>query len=95
MAGENKKIKITISGRVQMVGFRYFTVNLAARLGIRGYVKNLPSGKVEIVAQGSEDKLKDMIDSVRRGPPAAEVLSIKVDRTFDTLEEFENFDVRI
>lgn len=94
MAGNINTVKILISGRVQMVGFRYFTVRAAKGLNIKGYVKNLPSGEVEIVASGGKEKLEELIQTVRRGPPAADVQGVKIDRSFKTEENFEDFDVR-
>ncbi len=94
MVGKINKVKLTVSGRVQMVGFRYFTVKAASRTGLKGYVKNLPSGKVEIVACGEKLNLKKFIEAVKEGPPAAEVRGVKADWTYPAGEEFKDFTVR-
>jgi acylphosphatase len=65
--------RLLIRGIVQGVGFRYFALRAARNLGIRGYVRNLPDGRVETVAAGSEEALRDFIDQVRRGPAGAHV----------------------
>ena len=77
-----------------MVGFRYFTSRLAEETGVGGYVKNLATGDVEIVACGDKGKLDSFIDRVSRGPTSADVKSVKVDRTFESEEEFKDFRVR-
>ncbi len=77
-----------------MVGFRYFTVKAARNLGLRGYVRNLRSGQVEIVAKGEENVLRELIREVSRGPAAADVRGVETDWSFFTEEKFENFDAR-
>ncbi|HEX7325791.1 MAG TPA: acylphosphatase [Rhodanobacteraceae bacterium] len=65
--------RFLISGRVQGVFFRAATREYALRLGVAGYAKNLPDGRVEVVAAGSDDALADLERWLHRGPPAAEV----------------------
>lgn len=60
-------------GRVQGVGFRYFTQRLAAELGLGGYVRNLDDGRVEVYAVGPEEKLSELAGRLYRGPRWAEV----------------------
>jgi acylphosphatase len=62
-----------ISGMVQGVGFRFFAQRVAGRLGIAGYVKNLPDGRVEVYAIGTEQQLRAMRGELKRGPSAASV----------------------
>jgi acylphosphatase len=62
-----------ISGMVQGVGFRFFAQRVAERLGIAGYVKNLPDGRVEVYAIGTEKQLRAMRGELKRGPRAASV----------------------
>jgi acylphosphatase len=71
-----EELKAILKGRVQGVGFRYFTVKEAERLGLKGYVKNLPGGEVEIVAQGDKDSLKKLVSRVKEGPSAAVVKDV-------------------
>jgi acylphosphatase len=54
------------SGRVQGVGFRYTVHNLAMPHNIRGYVRNLSDGRVELVMEGSDQEMDDLLDSIRR-----------------------------
>jgi len=62
-----------VSGRVQGVGFRYFTEDQARLEGLSGHVRNLPDGRVEIVAEGDSEAVERFERAVRRGPPGARV----------------------
>jgi len=68
-----------IGGRVQGVGFRFFTENAAAREGIQGWVRNLPSGDVEVAAEGEAESMRRFEDAIRRGPRSAKVDRFDVD----------------
>ena len=68
-----------IGGRVQGVGFRFFTEAAAAREGLRGWVRNLPDGRVEIAVEGDAEAVERFERSVRRGPPGARVSHVQVD----------------
>ena len=59
---------VYISGRVQKVGFRYWTKKQAQRLGLTGWVKNLPNGNVEAIFQGPKGKTEKMIEKCKQGP---------------------------
>ena len=67
-----------VSGRVQGVGFRFFTHRAATREGLHGWVRNLPDGRVEIAAEGDADALERFERDVRHGPPAARVEHVEV-----------------
>lgn len=62
-----------IGGRVQMVGFRMYATIHAKRLGLRGWVRNLPSGEVEVLAEGPTTAMTEFLALLERGPAAAEV----------------------
>jgi acylphosphatase len=62
-----------VRGRVQGVGFRYFTQRVAAELGLGGYVRNLDDGRVEVYAVGPEEKLSELAGRLYQGPRWAEV----------------------
>lgn len=70
--------RITVSGRVQGVGYRAATQLEASRLGLTGYVRNLPNGDVEIVASGQTKLLETLVSWSRRGPVFARVDSVRV-----------------
>ena len=88
-----KRASIKVFGRVQGVGFRYYTEKLATSLGITGYVKNLPDGSVYIVAEGDSFNLDLFIERVKRGPSLAHVDNIIVDYN-DYKNEFNLFEIR-
>ena len=68
-----KCFKITISGKVQGVGFRYSAKSMARALGIRGIVKNLPYNEVYIEAEGTDLQLEEFIKWCKTGPEYARV----------------------
>ena len=72
------RAEIVISGVVQGVFYRASASEEARRLGLTGEVRNLPSGEVEAVAEGEQDKIEAFIAWCRQGPPAAQVEDVKV-----------------
>ena len=68
-----------VAGRVQGVGYRYFAANNARRLGLSGYVRNLPDGRVEVAASGSRAALEALVALLKEGPFGAVVESVKLD----------------
>lgn len=87
-----KRAHIYIEGRVQGVGFRYFTKTNARRHGITGWVKNLPDGRVEAVFEGENEHVKNMIDLVKKGPSTGRVTNLVV--RWETPErDFDDFRV--
>jgi len=87
------RAEILISGEVQMVGFRSFTARHASALGLTGYVRNLNDGRVEVVVEGDEKRIDDLISLLREGPPMARVTDVKVVKTAHT-GEFGRFDIK-
>ncbi|HSM48808.1 MAG TPA: acylphosphatase [Draconibacterium sp.] len=85
--------EITISGRVQGVGYRYFAVQKANEMGITGWVKNSVDGGVIIVAQGIEEEIETFIDYLYIGPTRSRVVQISKVK-FNTLSNFDNFSVK-
>ena len=68
-----------IHGLVQGVGYRYYIHRQASSLGLRGYVRNLADGDVEVVAEGSRDALDRLLEALERGPSGAEVDHVDLD----------------
>lgn len=87
-----KTIHIIVTGRVQDVGFRHFTVRCANDLGLRGWVKNMPDGGVETMIQGQDDDVEEMIRLLKRGPGSAIVTDLKIEEAES--EELSGFTVR-
>ena len=73
-----KFLHLIVSGRVQGVAFRYYARRQAHQLGLRGYVRNLPGGKVEIVAEGEPEAVEVMSAWAHKGPPMAKVSYVQV-----------------
>ncbi len=87
-----KHYTIRISGRVQNVGFRYFTVHVANELNISGYVKNEPSGSVFIEAEGDDGSLDTFVSRCKIGPNWARVDHMDVQET--PLMNYTGFSVK-
>jgi acylphosphatase len=77
--------RLRIRGRVQGVGFRYWTVGQARKLGLRGWVRNRADGSVEAVAAGTDDALDLFVAACHRGPRAARVSSVDVEDAAETV----------
>ena len=74
-----KRVHLIISGRVQGVFYRHTTNKEANKLGLKGFVRNLGNGDVEVIAEGDEEKLKALILFCRQGPEFANVKNIQVE----------------
>ena len=74
-----RQVRVTISGRVQGVGFRAFARNQARRLGVGGSVRNLPQSRVEVVALAEPLALDEFLALLSRGPQLAHVDRIHVE----------------
>jgi acylphosphatase len=85
--------RLLISGIVQGVGFRYFTRRAARALGIIGWVRNLRDGRVEAVASGPEEALRDFTEQLRTGPGGAKVNGVAIDET-DLEPDLSTFEIR-
>jgi acylphosphatase len=82
--------RAVISGRVQGVGFRFFAERAAREAGVRGWVRNLPDGSVETVAEGQEEAVAVYLDRLRRGPMGSKVTAVAAyDVQFAHYESFE------
>ena len=83
------KLNLIIEGRVQGVGYRYFTKMKAESLCIRGSVKNMSDGTVFVTAQGEKEAIKNFVKLCFKGPPGAVVQKIqKIRGKTENLSEF-------
>jgi acylphosphatase len=82
-----RRIRAIISGRVQGVSYRASTAHEASRLGLVGWVKNRVDGKVELEAQGPDDKVASLVAWCHQGPPAASVTGVSVEELSSTGSE--------
>jgi acylphosphatase len=87
-----RTVRVRIEGRVQGVGFRYWTERVAAELDLSGWVRNRRDGGVEAVFSGPADAVAEMIERCRQGPPSARVDFLKVLDENDPVPEA--FDVK-
>jgi acylphosphatase len=76
---DRARVHLLVSGRVQGVAFRAYTVDEAVRLGVSGWVRNLPDGRVEVEAEGDRTALLGLVRFCERGPPAARVGDVEAD----------------
>ncbi len=88
-----KRKRILAFGRVQGVLFRYNISKVANSLELKGFVRNLDDGSVEVLAEGEEDKLNKLIDFCRKGLMFARVERIEVNEE-KVKDEFERFEIR-
>lgn len=87
------RLRLRVSGRVQGVGFRWFALFEAQRLGLTGWVRNLPDGDVEAEAQGESAALEAFASALGRGPASAEVASVRRETAAPRTDE-GSFEVR-
>ena len=73
-----RRVRVLVSGRVQGVFFRGGTHARMRSLGLSGYVRNLPDGRVEAVVEGDDERIEQALAFLRRGPPHARVDAIEV-----------------
>lgn len=87
------RLHVLVEGMVQGVGFRYSTQHQAVALGLTGWVRNLPDGRVEAEFEGPRPELQQMLDWCRTGPTFAEVTN--VDARWETGEpKYSTFQLR-
>lgn len=89
-----KRAHVFVSGRVQGVSFRYYTVREAERQGVSGWVRNLYDGRVEAVFEGEQSAVEGMVNWCRQGSPSASVADLEVTWS-EPVGEFDGFRVRM
>lgn len=87
------RLKAIVEGQVQGVGFRYFTQRQAVQLGLVGWVRNRWEGTVEVVAEGPQENLENLLQTISRGPNAGTTQNVKYDFQ-DATGEFSSFQIR-
>jgi acylphosphatase len=95
MSSENlRSLHLFLSGRVQGVGFRFFTIKQANRYHLTGWVRNLPDGRVEIFAEGPVNGLTMFLDDVSQGPSSARVSNVSEDWQEISARRHDNFSIK-
>jgi acylphosphatase len=87
------RVRLRIEGRVQGVFFRASAAEMATQLGVTGWVRNLPDGSVEVLAEGDKKALDALTAWCRQGPPHARVARVQL-QSEEFKDEFRNFNVR-
>lgn len=88
-----ERLNLIVKGNVQGVFFRENTKNMAKKLGLKGYAKNLPDGTVEVIAEGNKKELDKLIEFCKIGPSSAKVEDIII--SFEKPKnEFKDFEIR-
>ena len=82
-----------VSGMVQGVGFRYFTRDVAERLRVSGYVRNLPDGRVEVYAIGTPEQHRKLLTAIERGPSGASVSEVEQENVAADARYAQSFSV--
>jgi acylphosphatase len=85
-------VRVFAGGRVQGVAYRFFAEKYAGRMGISGWARNLPDGRVEVLAEGSGGNIEVFLELLREGPRLARVDSFDIRREAST-GEFRDFRV--
>jgi acylphosphatase len=93
MEDEQRQLHAIVSGRVQGVGFRYYTQIKASELGLTGWVRNQYDGTVEVTAEGIKSQLVELLTFLRQGPHPARVTDVKIQWRAPT-SNFEDFRIR-
>ena len=86
------RARISVSGRVQGVGYRAFTMRAATARGLVGGVRNCEDGRVEAEAEGPKDRIVSLIETLKIGPPGSRVTDVRVEWLPATGRQM-NFDV--
>ena len=81
-----------VSGRVQGVGFRFFTESIANKYGLKGYVRNTRDNRVEILCQGEKEDIDLFVSEVSRGPAFAVITDIKIENV-EINKVFNSFEI--
>ncbi len=86
------RVHLYITGKVQGVGFRYFTTEQAQNLGLKGWVRNLPDARVEAVFEGLECQIKAILQRCNQGTPSSVVKDVTID--YEKPEGLEDFIIK-
>lgn len=88
-----RQLHLYISGHVQGVAFRANSLRMASNFGLGGWVKNLPDGRVELLAQGDEKALRHLLSWAHQGPSQSRVDHLEV-HWDEPSEHFQDFQIR-
>lgn len=92
-SSDRSRVEANLEGRVQGVGFRFFTRQRATQLGLTGWVHNDDDGSVTVVAEGERSQLEEFVEAIEDGPPTAVVEHVDIDWQ-EAEDSFDSFTVR-
>ena len=92
MPDNHQRLHARVFGHVQGVNFRFYTRRTAAQIGVTGWVRNRADGSVEVVAEGSPQKLEKLMQFLNTGPESASVSRVEIDWLAAT-DEFADFQI--
>lgn len=90
---KKRQVHMTVQGRVQAVGFRFFTWQTASKFNISGWVRNRSDGSVEMTAEGTEEAVHLFIQEIKKGSPFSHVAHVDVQPS-DHIDHFSSFEIR-
>ena len=88
-----QQVYLIVSGTVQGVCYRMLCKKIAVSYDLKGWVRNLPTGEVEVLAQGEKEKLVKLVDWCKTGPPHANVVNVEV-QWGNVINKFESFNIK-
>ncbi len=86
-----KSVRIYVSGTVQGVFFRNYIKQNAEKIGLKGFVRNLEDGRVEVFIEGGADDVKKMIDITKKGPKHSVIRDIQIKQ--ERFQDFKQFKI--
>ncbi|WP_457607811.1 acylphosphatase [Nitratifractor sp.] len=89
-----ESFRLIVSGKVQGVFYRKFVSQKLRALGIQGYVRNLPDGRVEVVVRATDEELERILEILKEGSPLSEVEGITVERLDEDELIYDGFEIR-
>jgi acylphosphatase len=90
-----RRVHVFISGTVQGVAFRHYTVKTALSLNLKGWVRNLGDGRVEAVFEGDDAQVDSMLAWCKKGPPPAHVTHVDVQEEPFSDHQFIDFRIKL
>ncbi len=87
------RLQATIHGKVQGIFFRKFTVKNAKKLGLTGWVKNMPDGTVKVKAEGEKSDLEELVKHLHTGPQLAKVAKVETKFSESDRKKYDHFRV--
>ncbi|MCM8776622.1 MAG: acylphosphatase [Candidatus Omnitrophica bacterium] len=88
----DQRLKAIFDGMVQGVGFRFTVERISRQFAVKGYVRNLANGKVELVAEGAEGELKNFLNAIREGSMSDYIRDVQVEWS-ESKSQFKQFEI--